>query len=210
MSFRKYLTSRVFFAQALAAMAIVAVISYLFFHWITFVTNHGEEITVPNLSKLTAEQAEEKLDELDLEYEIIDTVDYRPEYPKLTIVQQEPTAGSKVKGGRTVYIKINASTYKMVAVPDLIEKTYRQAVPTLKAIGLQEGTIKYIPYLGKDMVLEMWMNGKKIKPGTKVLKASKIDLVLGDGSLKFDEEELEPSDSIPNEEKPLDSISDGQ
>lgn len=210
MSFRKYLTSRVFFAQALAAMAIVAVISYLFFHWITFVTNHGEEITVPNLSKLTAEQAEEKLDELDLEYEIIDTVDYRPEYPKLTIVQQEPTAGSKVKGGRTVYIKINASTYKMVAVPDLIEKTYRQAVPTLKAIGLQEGTIKYIPYLGKDMVLEMWMNGKKIKPGTKVLKASKIDLVLGDGSLKFDEEELEPTDSIPNEEKPLDSISDGQ
>lgn len=210
MSFRKYLTSRVFFAQALAAMAIVAVISYLFFHWITFVTNHGEEITVPNLSKLTAEQAEEKLDELDLEYEIIDTVDYRPEYPKLTIVQQEPTAGSKVKGGRTVYIKINASTYKMVAVPDLIEKTYRQAVPTLKAIGLQEGTIKYIPYLGKDMVLEMWMNGKKIKPGTKVLKASKIDLVLGDGSLKFDEEELEPTDSIPNVETPLDSIPDGQ
>jgi eukaryotic-like serine/threonine-protein kinase len=129
----------------------------------------------------------------------------------LTIVQQEPTAGSKVKGGRTVYLKINASTYKMVAVPDLIEKTYRQAVPTLKAIGLQEGTIKYIPYLGKDMVLEMWMNGKKIKPGTKVLKASKIDLVLGDGSLKFDEKELEePNDSIPNEEKPLDSIPDGQ
>jgi beta-lactam-binding protein with PASTA domain len=210
MSFRKYLTSRVFLAQALAAMAIIAVISYLFFHWITFVTNHGEEITVPNLSKLTAEQAEEKLDELDLEYEIIDTVDYRSEYPKLTIVQQEPTAGSKVKGGRTVYIKINASTYKMVAVPDLIEKTYRQAVPTLKAIGLQEGTIKYIPYLGKDMVLEMWMNGKKIKPGIKVLKASKIDLVLGDGSLKFDEEELEPNDSIPNEEKPLDSISNGK
>jgi len=121
-------------------------------------------------------------------------------------VQQEPTTGSKVKGGRTIYIKLNASTFKMVAVPDLIEKTYRQAVPTLKAVGLQEGTVKYVPYIGKDMVLEMWMNGNKIKPGTKVLKSSKIDLVLGDGKVVFNETELDsipnqtPTDTIPNEQ----------
>lgn len=208
MSLRKYLTSRVFLAQLLAALAIVAVIAFLFLHWITFITNHGDEITVPNLSKMNPEQVEEKLDELDLDYQIIDTVDYKPEFPKLTVVQQEPTAGSKVKGGRTIYIKLNAATFKMVAVPDLIEKTYRQAVPTLKAVGLQEGTIKYVPYLGKDMVLEMWLNGKKIKPGTKVYKATKIDLVLGDGKVVFDESQLDsipkpeeiPTDSIPNEQ----------
>jgi beta-lactam-binding protein with PASTA domain len=28
-----------------------------------------------------------------------------------------------------------------VKVPDLIEKTYREAVPTLKALGLEEGTL---------------------------------------------------------------------
>ena len=207
MSFRKYLTSKVFVAQVLAAMAIVAVIAFLFFHWITFVTNHGNEITVPNLAKLNEDQVEAKLSELDLDYQIIDTVDYNPNFPKLTVVQQEPTSGSKVKGGRTIYLKLNASTFKMVAVPDLIEKTYRQAVPTLKAIGLQEGTIKYIPYIGKDMVLEMWMNGKKIKPGTKVLKASKIDLVLGDGKIVFDDTQL---DSIPNNEKLKDTIPNEQ
>ncbi|WP_396166967.1 PASTA domain-containing protein [Flavobacterium sp.] len=207
MSFRKYLTSKVFVAQVLAAMAIMAVIAFLFFHWITFVTNHGNEITVPNLAKLNEDQVEEKLNELDLDYEIIDTIDYNPNFPKLTVAQQEPTAGSKVKGGRTIYIKLNAATFKMVAVPDLIEKTYRQAVPTLKAIGLQEGTIKYIPYIGKDMVLEMWMNGKKIKAGTRVLKASKIDLVLGDGKVVFDDTEL---DTIPNNEMPLDTIPNEQ
>ena len=207
MSLRKYLTSRVFMAQRLAAMAIVAVIAFLFFHWITFITNHGDEITVPNLAKLDPEQVEEQLSELDLDYQIIDTVDYNPNFPKLTVVQQEPTSGSKVKGGRTIYIKLNASTFKMVAVPDLIEKTYRQAVPTLKALGLQEGTIKYVPYIGKDMVLEMWMNGQKIKPGTKVLKASKIDLVLGDGKVVFDDTEL---DTIPNNEMPLDTIPNEQ
>jgi beta-lactam-binding protein with PASTA domain len=207
MSLRKYLSSKVFVAQMLSALIVVAVIAFLFFHWITFVTNHGDEITVPNLARLNEEQVDEKLSELDLDYEIIDTVDYNPGYPKLTVVQQEPTAGSKVKGGRKIYIKINAATFKMVAVPDLIEKTYRQAVPTLKAIGLQEGTIKYIPYIGKDMVLEMWRNGKKIKPGTRVLKASRIDLVLGDGKVVFDDTEL---DSIPDTEMQTDTISNEQ
>lgn len=187
MSLRQYLTSRVFFAQILAAMAIIAAISYLFFHWITFTTHHGEEITVPDLSKLTAEQAEEKLSAIDLDYIILDTVDFRPDFPKLSIVEQEPKAGAKVKEGRKIYIKINASKYTMVSVPDLVEKTYRQAVPTLEAVGLAEGTISYRPYLGKDMVLEMRMNGKKLKAGDKVLKSSKIDLVLGDGKVTYEE-----------------------
>ncbi|RAR70619.1 PASTA domain-containing protein [Flavobacterium aciduliphilum] len=203
MSLQKYLTSKVFAAQLLAASAIVGVISFLFFHWITFVTHHGYEITVPNLAKLSEQQVEQKLDELDLDYQIIDTVDYNPNFPKLSVVQQEPTAGSKVKGGRTIYIKINAATFKMVTVPDLIEKTYRQAVPTLKAVGLQEGSIKYVPYMGKDMVLEMWCNGKKIKPGTVILKASKIDLVLGDGKVVFNDTEL---DSLQTDKTPVDTL----
>lgn len=188
MSLRKYLTSGTFFAQIMAAMAIVAAIAYLFFHWITFTTHHGQEITVPDLTRLSAEQAEEKLAALDLDYIILDTVDFRPEAPKLTIVEQEPKAGSKVKEGRKIYIKINASKYTMVSVPDLVEKTYRQAVPTLQAVGLQEGTISYRPYLGKDMVLEMQMNGKKLKAGDKVLKSSKIDLILGDGKVTYEED----------------------
>jgi eukaryotic-like serine/threonine-protein kinase len=64
-------------------------------------------------------------------------------------------------------------------------------VPTLNAVGLNEGTITYKPYLGKDMVLEMQYNGKKLKPGDKVLKSSKIDLVLGDGKVVFDASELD-------------------
>ncbi len=196
MSLGNYLKSRVFFAQVLAAMAIVAVLGYLFFHWITFVTHHGDEITVPNLARMNEAQVEEKLDELDLDYVIVDTVDYNPKFPKLAVVEQEPTAGSKVKQGRQIYIKINSDTYKMVAIPDLVDKTYRQAVPTLKAIGLAEGDITYVPHMGKDMVLEMRINGKKVKPGEKVLKATKIDLVLGDGKVVFDESEI---DSLQNE-----------
>jgi beta-lactam-binding protein with PASTA domain len=191
MSFRKYLTSKVFLAQILIAFGIVGALAFLFFNSLNYITNHGQEIEIPDLSKFSVEQAEEKLGEISLDYIILDTVDFNPDFPKLTIVDQEPKPGSKVKAGRKVYLKINAETFTMVAVPDLIEKTYRQAVPTLKSVGLQEGTITYKPYLGKDMVLEMLMNGKKIKPGEKVLKSSKIDLVLGDGKVVFDETMLD-------------------
>jgi eukaryotic-like serine/threonine-protein kinase len=188
MSLRKYLSSRVFFAQLLAALLILAVLTYLFMHWLTFTTDHGHEITVPNLAKLTEEQVEEKLDELDLDYVLLDSVDYNSDFPKFSVVEQDPLPGAKVKEGRKVYIKINASGFSSVKIPDLIDKTYREAVPTLKALGLEEGTITYIPNLGKDMVLEMRFKGRNLKVGDRVLKASKIDLVLGDGKESYVEE----------------------
>tara|TARA_R110002126_G_scaffold18420_6_gene70622 strand:- start:767 stop:1384 length:618 start_codon:yes stop_codon:yes gene_type:complete len=202
MSLRKYLTSRVFFLQVFIAVLIIAVLGYLFMHWLTFTTNHGNEIAVPNLSKLTEEQVEEKLDDLDLDYVLLDSVDYRSDYPKYSVVQQDPLPGAKVKEGRKVYIKINSSGFSSVKVPDLIEKTYREAVPTLKALGLEEGTITYIPNLGKDMVLEMRYKGRNIKAGDKVLKSSKIDLVLGDGKASYEEEIRTDSIANPTQEMP--------
>lgn len=204
MSLRKYLTSRVFFGQFLAALAIIAVLGYLFMHWLTFTTDHGHEITVPNLSKLTEEQVEDKLDELDLDYVLLDSVDFNSDYPKYSVVEQDPLPGAKVKEGRKIYIKINASGFSSVRIPDLIEKTYREAVPTLKALGLEEGTITYIPNLGKDMVLEMRYKGRNIKPGDRVLKSSKIDLVLGDGKESYVEEvdttATPTTEQLPNEQ----------
>lgn len=192
MSLRKYLTSRVFFGQAFIVLLILIVLVYLFMHWLTFTTDHGHEITVPNLAKLTQEQVETKLDELDLDYVLLDSVDYNSDYPKFSVVEQDPLPGAKVKVGRKVYIKINASGFSSVKIPDLIQKTYREAVPTLKSLGLEEGTITYIPNLGKDMVLEMRFKGRNLKVGDRVLKASKIDLVLGDGNESY----MEPTDSI--------------
>ncbi|PAM95223.1 PASTA domain-containing protein [Flavobacterium sp. IR1] len=195
MSLFKYLTSRVFFVQILISVAIIALLGYLFMHWLTFTTDHGHEIEVPTLLKLTEEQVEQKLDDLDLDYVLLDSVDYRSEFPKFSVVEQDPLPGTKVKVGRKIYIKINASGFSSVKIPDLVDKTYREAVPTLKALGLEEGTITYIPNLGKDMVLEMRYKGRNVKAGDRVLKASKIDLVLGDGKASY-VDESQPTDSL--------------
>jgi beta-lactam-binding protein with PASTA domain len=203
MSLRRYLTSRVFFGQAFLALVILAILSYFFIHWLTFTTDHGHEITVPNLSKLTEEQVEEKLDELNLDYVLLDSVDYNSDFPKYSVVEQDPLPGAKVKEGRKVYIKINASGYSSVKLPDLIDKTYREAVPTLKAIGLEEGTITYEPSLGKDMVLAMRYKGRNLKPGERVMKSSKIDLVLGDGKMSYEEEVQVDSTATTTEDTPV-------
>ena len=202
MSLRKYLGSRVFFGQVFIALAIIAVLGYLFMHWLTFTTDHGHEITVPDLRKLSEEQVEQKLDELDLDYVLLDSVDFRSDFPKFSVVEQDPLPGAKVKIGRKVYIKINASGFSSVKIPDLIEKTYREAVPTLKALGLEEGTVTYIPNLGKDMVLEMRYKGRNLKVGDRVLKSSKIDLVLGDGKASYTDESAIDSLATPVESIP--------
>jgi beta-lactam-binding protein with PASTA domain len=188
MSLQKYLTSKTFFTQAAIAFGIVIGLMLLLLQYIEFSTNHGEEIAVPSVAKLTVEQAEEKLDAADLEYVLLDTTDYNPDYPKFSVVKQDPLAGAKVKSGRKIYIKINSSGFTAVRIPNLIEQTLRQAEPSLKSIGLEVGEITYKPYIGKDMVLEMLQNGKELKPGDKVLKSSKIDLVVGDGKVGFEEE----------------------
>lgn len=206
MSLRKYLTSPIFFGQILIAILILAGIGFFFINWLGYATNHGDVRVVPNLSKMTEDQVEDKLSELDLESVMLDTMDYNPSYPKASVVEQDPLPGSEVKEGRKVYIKLNANGYAYIKLPNLIQQTYRQAVPTLKALGLNEGTISYLPDIGKDMVLEMKLNGKPIKPGDKVMKSSKIDMVLGDGKIDFEEEVDSLGVVIPeiNELKPAD------
>ena len=203
MSLRKFLTSFTFFKNLFFALAIVVVFLVVFVKFLDFSTNHGEEITVANLSKMKLEVAEEKLDEEGLEVFLLDSVEFPPELPPYTIVEQDPIAGSKVKDGRKIYVKLNAGGYAMVTFPDLKNKTFRQATNALRALGLVEGELKYVPDLAKDIVLEVSYNGKPVKAGDKLMKNSKIDFVLGDGKDMFKEEDL---DSVPNNEQINDSI----
>ena len=196
MSLRTYLTSRVFLVQIGISIAIIAALVFAFIFWLDSSTNHGQEIEVPNLSKLTEQQVKEKVEELSLNYVLLDSVDYKKDYPKFSVVEQDPLPGTKVKEDRKIYIKINSSGFTSVVIPDLVEKTFRQASPTLLALGLEIGEITYVPYLGKDMVRQLKQKGKVLKPGDKVMKTSKIDVVLGDGKIAFDENEMD--DAIEN------------
>jgi len=68
-----------------------------------------------------------------------------------------------------------------VGVPNIIRRTFRQAKPTLEALGFEVGNITRVNDIGLDQVIEVRYKGKKINPGTMLEKTTKIDLVLGNG-----------------------------
>ena len=204
MSLFKYLTSRTFFTQAFLATAIVVGFTFLVIQFLDFRTNHGQEIKVPDLAKMKLEVAEEKLNELDLEVFLLDTVEFNADFPPFTILEQDPKAGSLVKDGRKVYVKLNAGEFTDITIPEFKDKTFRQISATIKSLTLKEGKVTYKPHIAKDVVLQIYQNGRRLRAGDKVKKNSVLDFVLGDGKEVYNEETFsseEPSDTLPPAEE---------
>lgn len=201
----QFLKSGAFLKQLILALIIVGVLVFLLINFLDFRTRHGEEIDVPDLTKMKLEIAEQKLEDLGLEVLILDTIDYNPSFPAFTIVEQDPLVGEKVKDGRKVYVKVNAGGYAMITMPDLEEKTYRQIQATFRAIGIKEGEVEYKPNMARDLVLSVKLNGKKLKKGDKVLKNSVVNLELGDGKRTFSESELDEIDTLKIIEPEIDA-----
>ncbi|WP_111309314.1 PASTA domain-containing protein [Confluentibacter sediminis] len=182
MSIIKFLSSKAFLKQIILALVAIFVLTFILMKWLNISTNHGEFETVPNLTGKSINVAEMELKNNRLVLQIQDSANYNPDYPKFSVIEQDPSAGTKVKEDRKIYITLNPSGYRKMLVPDLTEKTLRQAVPTLEAVGFQLGKLTYVDNIGKDVVLEMLYNGKEIHTDTKLPKTSKIDLVLGNGN----------------------------
>ncbi len=182
MSFFKFLFTKEFLKQLLYAILVVIVLSFLILWWLRSTTNHGQKIEVPDLAKMSLDDVEDVLNENDLRYEILDSANYNPEFPKYSVIEQIPKAGKFVKEDRKIYLYLNPSGYRKVVIPEVVGRTRRQAEPTLLAMGFKVGKVSYRPYIAKDEVLELRHKGSKIEPGEELQITSVIDLILGDGS----------------------------
>ena len=173
--------------QVLLNVAIVLALSYGLYHfifnvWLDSYTNHNEFVEVPDLSKMKINEATAKLEELGLTYEV-DSSRFDPNTKPFAIMDFYPTAQSRVKEGRRIFIKSNPKTYRPVELPDLIGKSKRLAFTQLEISGLKIGKIIYEPDLAKDAVLKILYNGKIVKAGEQLPRFATVDLVLGRGML---------------------------
>ncbi len=203
MTFIKYLFTKDFLKQLLYAGIILVVLTFVLLWWLKITTNHDQQIEVPNLAKLSIQEVQDTLDEMDLRFEIIDSANYNPDYPRYSVIEQIPKAGKYVKENRKIYLTLNPSGYRKIKIPNVVGKTRRQAEPTLRAMGFKIGKVTYIPYIAKDEVLGLRYKGKKIKPGETLQKTAVIDLVLGDGSGSLntseDNKQSGTTENTPNE-----------
>ena len=192
MTFLKFLVSKTFLIQLALAVLALLLIVFIVLEWLAYSTNQDQSITVPNLAEMRLDEVDERLAELDLRREILDSANYNPDYPPFSVIDQVPEPGKSVKENRKIYLTINPSGYRKVEIPEnLIRRTRRQVEPTLRSLGFEIGTITYKPDVAKDAVLELRHQGELLEPGMKLMKTSKIDLVLGDGSGRYGMEEEE-------------------
>lgn len=182
MTFFRFIFTKAFLKQLLLAIVTILVLGFLILWWLRITTNHNEKIAVPNLAKLSLDKVEDKLNEMELRYEILDSANYNPDFPKYSVIEQIPKPGQFVKENRKLYLTLNPSGYRKIEVPDILGRTRRQAEPTLLAMGFEIGKISYRPDIS-DNVLEMRYGGERLDPGTPIQKTSVIDLIVGDQSL---------------------------
>lgn len=182
-NFFNFLKSKVFLVQLGLALLVLVVLVFLVLRWLNSSTNHGEFVEVPDFSKMSVPDMRKSVETAGLRYEVLDSANFNPDYPRFSIIEQNPPAGNKVKENRKIYFTVNPSGYKKVTVPQIIQVTQRNATSMLRAVGLDVQRVTYIDELGKDMVYQIKYKGKYVKPGDKLPKTSKIELVCGNGTI---------------------------
>ena len=181
MNYLRFLFSKVFLKQLVLAFIAGCLFLVVLYYSLDIMTENNSHIEVPDFETLTLQEIPSITKQYELRYEVLDSTQFNPKYPPRVVIEQNPTAGALVKRGRKIYFTLNPSGYRKIVVPNLIQITKRNAETRLTAVGFKVGKITYRRSIGKDMVLEIRHQGKKIVPGTTLPKTSKIDLVLGNG-----------------------------
>ncbi|MDC0584787.1 PASTA domain-containing protein [Bacteroidales bacterium] len=180
MELLKYIFSKAFLKNLLIALGIVLFIGVGTQVGLKIYSQHGESFTVPDLKGLSLSDTEGKLLELNLRYEISDSI-FLLNKEKGSIVEQFPKPGAKVKQNRIVYLTTNAWRPKLVVMPKVTHVSIRQATGILSRYGLTVGKLNYVSHPSKNYVLKQFYKDEPILPGDSVYMNAEIDLELGNG-----------------------------
>ncbi len=138
-------------------------------------THYNEGVTVPDVTRISLEEAEAVLTNYGLRVEVADRR-ANSAFPADYVIDQSPAAAIIVKPNRKVYLTVNAAVKPQVVVPNVINLSLRNAQIQLQNYGLNVGSISYESSRFKNAVLR-----QSISEGITVEKGRSIDLVVSDG-----------------------------
>ena len=162
----------------LIALAVVVVLIVGAMIFLNRVTQHGKELSVPDFSNLSVQEAEYVASQAGMRVEVTDSV-FVKRMKRGAVYRQNPAPGSKVKEGRRIVLTINAVNAKKVTMPDLVGLSLRQAKAELMSRGLVLNRLVYVQDMATNNVLRQLKGNREIEPGTMIDSESSIDLVLG-------------------------------
>tara|TARA_R110002124_G_scaffold287346_1_gene473470 strand:- start:12821 stop:13648 length:828 start_codon:yes stop_codon:yes gene_type:complete len=138
-------------------------------------TNYNEGLTVPDLTRITLDEAETQLTSIGLRYEVADRR-ANSAFPANYVIDQQPAANTIVKPNRKIYLTVNTEVKPVVVVPNVVNLGIRNAQLQLQNYGLEVGSTSYESSRFKNVILR-----QSIPQGDTVAKGTSIDLVVSDG-----------------------------
>lgn len=181
MTLKEFFKSKLFKQNALAAVGITIILIVLTMLFLRIYTDHGDSVAIPDLKGKSSREVSTLLDNLDLRFQIRDSV-YSKEVAPGTVLDQFPKPGMKVKENRTIFITICALSQVKIPMPQLTDISYRQAINLIESSGLIAGKIEYKASEFPNLVLEQKVEGRRTRVGEMIAKGSVVDLVLGSDS----------------------------
>ena len=178
----QFLKQKKFYIHLLIILLLSFLLLWLTIGLLKVYTRHGKVYELPDFSGMTIEQVGDLYGK-SYHFILVDSIYSKTEAPG-TIVQQDPLPHSKVKHGRNVYYIIVAKTPEKTTMPNLNNLSLRQALVLLESSGLLVKELIYTDHFARNAICEQHYNGKVVKPGTELIKGSKITLYVGLGTDK--------------------------
>tara|TARA_B110000879_G_C11107395_1_gene485871 strand:- start:557 stop:1402 length:846 start_codon:yes stop_codon:yes gene_type:complete len=182
----KFIFSKFFWINLLLAFAALYGVFYYTMDNLDKYTNHNIKIEVPNLLGIQINDLNDTLEELELRYEIRDSI-YSENHPMGMIIQQDPKPHSDnfpnyIKPNRNLYLTIVKRQEIYKTIPDLMSNVYSKNIgkSKLEILGFKVD-LEIRNHKDRDKVLEIRFDDQIVKAGRKLLKGSTLKLIYGSG-----------------------------
>lgn len=162
------------FLGSLIALGL-AVILLLDFIIMPSYTNYNEGVTVPDVTKISLDEATTLLNDYGLRHEVLDRR-ANTAYPADYIIDQSPSAQQIVKPNRKIYLTVNTATTPQTVVPDVVNMSLRNAEIQLENHGLTVGTKSYESSRFRNTILR-----QSVAAGDSVSRGTVVNLAVSDG-----------------------------
>ena len=178
MSKKKGILNNWIVRNLLIALAVLVALIVGAMIFLNVATQHNKELIVPDLAKMTVEEAHVVATASGMRIDVTDSA-FVKRMKRGAVYRQNPAPGSKVKEGRRIALTINAVNPRQITMPDLIGYSTRQAKAELLSRGLVLGKLIYVQDMATNNVLRQLHNNLEIEPGAMVDSEAVIDLVVG-------------------------------
>ena len=176
----KFITSRPFWVNLLAAIVIALLILFLVLKMLGVLTRHGAYLKVPAITGMKTDAAIKLLEKQGFDVYIQDSV-FTDTAKRGTVLKQLPDPNATVKINRTVFITVNRYIPPMIDMPKLEGQNLAFAIKMLERSHLKLGDTSFRPDFMMGSVLEQQYKGTRIPEKAKIQWGSTVDLIIGGG-----------------------------